>query len=291
MFRNPGRPMWAMFALALLFVSSAFAIRAGHISRTLNPESVEARRYFAGADFKYGGGVVPRGRVKYQHEGKDIDADEVELVIQQRKVGVTWNGDFYVLPIEDKLLCPLAKFIDRGSYIAYTVPMVGIDEGYFRDHRLFKWGGGYVAEEFRGTGLESFLRAIDLSARTEPIPELLEAAIVNNVHSGRAAVERTQEGSLVNADFHVTYIAHLVDGTDGKHVDIEGLPLCYAWDIAAGGTAVIAGVRTFVFPTKEGLQYRAVLFFQHAALLRQSSVDDANAWAEFLKAACDLGED
>jgi hypothetical protein len=287
--------------LALLIVSSAAAgIRRIEISRYVQPLSVTAGAYFL-QEFQFSGGVVPRGTAEFLSPAKvKLDAGQLKLVILDKAklrndrpdydvIGIQWKGDVYQLLAQDDLIYPLMKFIQRGSYIAYTIPMAGLNKDYFQQNALLPVpkSGAYVAKEFKSVPHTEFLREVDLDTDTEAMPPNLKAMIMQDVNKGNKQL--AEEGSYVNADFHVKYQVFL-DNANGKKVaDVGGLPLRYHWNIAIDGSAILEDVEVFTFPEEDfDLQYRAVLFFQTAAILRQLSQDNRQEFDRFLKEVGDI---
>lgn len=174
------------------------------------------------------------------------------------------------------------KFIQRGSYIAYTIPVAGFDVDYFNrnglEHSIY---GGYVAKEFNSADHVELLTYADFAETENTLPVNLKKMIIEDAVEGSGQV--TEEGSYVNTDFPVTYQVFF-NRTSGKPViDVGGLPLRYFWDIAEDGSAVIQDVEVFKFPEKEfDLQDRAVMFFQTAAILRQFSQDNQPEFNRFM---------
>ena len=294
--------------LPLLVVSSAIArIRRIEISTYIHPgpaASAAARAYFPGQG-RLGGGVVPRGSADFLSPEKEkLRAGQLKLVILDRAklrnnrpdydaIGLQWNGNVYQLSTQDNLIYPLMKFIKRGSYIAYTIPVAGYNKDYFDNNHLVPFrnvgrlGMGYVAEEFKSTPHAGFLEYVDF-ARAEVITNYnLKARILRDVRRGNG--QRAGIGSYVNADFHVTYQVFL-DNVGGKKVaDVGGLPLRYHWVAPKRGSAVVRDVEVFKFPETEfDEQYRAVLFFQTAAILRQFMKDNRPEFDRFMKEVGDL---
>jgi len=259
------------------------------------------------AQYRFGGGVVPHGAAEFQPmDGKKTTARDLRLtVLDPQKltngrpdadaIGLTWDGNAYPLAAVDDMILPLMEFVDRGSYIAYTIPVAGFDEEYFKASKLMPRPElklddlhGYVAQEFDTREYAKFLHDLDLRTRVQPLPADVKARIMANAPGRNAA--GTTPGSYVNADFDVRYVVFL-DTVGGKRVaDVGGLPLRYDWSVAKGG-GVIDDVDVFVFPDRKNkafwdeehfeLQYKAVLFFQTAAVLRQFRQDNKDEFDRF----------
>jgi hypothetical protein len=276
-------------------------------SRFINP-SPAAATYFRTA-VRYGGGVVPYGSAEFiSPTNAKLKANQLELVILDEPklsnnrtdydaIGIRWQGEVYQLSVPDDLIYPLMKFVQRGSYIAYTVAVAGFDEDYFKKNYLVYVGkvkldgedfNAYAARELRSAPHVKFLKALDLLTVTEPMNAKLTAMIMRDVGTGPLQLlqlaQSSSISSYVNADFHVTYKVFLVDNGK-KVVDVGGLPLRYYWTVASDGSAMaIRGVEVFRFPRKEySLQDRAVMFFQTAAILRQFNRDNKPAFNRFLR--------
>lgn len=284
------------FLLALLvFCDVTAGIRRVEISRYVQPSSTRGRDFFR-VHGRYAGGVVPRGMAEFLSPAKvRLSARQLKLVIIDKAklrndqpdydaIGIQWKGNVYKLSAQDDLIYPLMKFIQRGSYIVYTLPIVDYDEDYFRNNHLVNIGAGYIAKEFVSDGLAEFLEDVDFieDTDTEEMPDSLKARIIKQANTGIG--EFVRFGTYVNADFHVKYQVFL-DNAGGKRVaDVGGLPLRYYWNVAEDGSVIVDNVKVFKFPEEEfDLQYRAVLFFQTAAILRQFKQDNRPEFDRFLK--------
>lgn len=282
------------FILAISFVFEITAgIRPVDIAISTNPSSTTARQYFIN-DYKFGGGVVPRGTAQFlSPTNQKLGAEQLELVILDEAklrnnvsdydaIGIRWQNNVYELTTQDDLIYPLMQFVQRGSYIAYTVPVLGIDKDYFEKSALMKRRGDYVAKEFMRPAHTEFLTNIDLGSKYVDIPSDIEASIKNDIN--RENDIDTKRGTFVNADFHVNYQVYLGNDANGKRVaDVGGLPLVYLWKVSERGNAIITNVGGFAFPREEfDLQYRAVLFFQTAAILRQFKLHNRAEFDRFM---------
>ena len=124
-------------------------------------------------------------------------------------IGIRWNGENYKLEIEDDLIYPIMKFIQRGSYIAFTIPLGEYDKNYFSENDLIDLGGFgmlYVAKEFEKHA--DFLGDIDVHTDTEPLPNTIKGNVLKQV--GKGSKKYDHEGTYVNADFHVKYQAAFI---------------------------------------------------------------------------------
>jgi hypothetical protein len=254
-------------------------------------------------EFRFGGGVVPRGAAEFlspTHE--KLNANQLQLVILDKTklsngrpdydaIGIRWKGNVFRVTMQDDLVYPLMKFIKRGSFIAFTVPMAGFDEAYFTTNALIEVTnvGGFVAKEFLANSHASFLEDVDLDTTDESMPSELEKMIKGDVNKGNGKLGKV--GSYVNCDFHVKYQVFLEDANGHRVADVGGLPLRYYYNVATDGSAIVDGVGVFTFPSKEfDIQYRAVLFFQAAAILRQFSQDNPKEFDRFMKEVGDALE-
>jgi len=286
--------------LALLIVCDAAGQvrRRIEISRFVQPSSrvgsAVAGRFFARA-FRFAGGVVPRGSAVFINpEGRRLSARQLELVILDKAklsnnrpdydaIGIRWNSKIYQLAAEDDLIYSLMKFIQRGSYIAFTIPVFDFDENYFRQNALLDDGaGGYIAKEFLTPSHIRLLHEIDLDTETEEMLPKEKAGIMRAINRGSGQL--SEIGTYVNADFHIAYQVFLANANGKNVIDVGGLPLRYSWSVRRSGTVVIDEVEVFTFPEEEfSLQDRAVLFFQTAAILRQFSRDNPREFNRFLR--------
>jgi hypothetical protein len=292
-------PFILSLLLALLVVCDAAGQvrRRIEISRFVQPSrvgSAVAGRYFTRA-FRFAGGVVPRGTAVFINPaGRRLGTRQLELVILDKSklrnnrtdydaIGIRWNGKIYQLAAQDDLIYPLMKFIQRGSYIAFTIPVVDFDENYFRENSLLSDGGvGYVAKEFLTPSHIELLQEIDLDTETQEMLPKETAGIMRAINRGNR--QSAEMGTYVNADFHIAYQVFLANANGKNVVDVGGLPLRYSWSVARDGRAVIDEVQVFTFPEDEfSLQDRAVMFFQTAAILRQFSQDNPREFNRFLR--------
>ncbi len=274
---------------ALLIASADAGIRAGNVSTSIAPSSLVGRKYFApGGGYRYGGGVTPWGSVRYMHDGEVIPNSEIDLAIVDEDLTVRWRDESYSVESAPVSPCHIAHFVERGSPIAFTIPVAGRDSAYFREHKLRSMGAGYVATEFRSPAEANFLRSVDLATDTEDLPSEIEKQIIQDVYGESDAPEYDEMGSYVNADFHVVYTVHLMNDDGRRWVDIEGLPLRYYWDVGAGGAGLITGVNVFAFPVdgEDSIQYQSILFFQTTALLRQELADDPEGFERLVAEGC-----
>jgi hypothetical protein len=239
---------------------------------------------------------VPWGTAEFlSPAGLKLGARQLQLVILDKAklrndqpdydaIGIRWNGKIYKLSAQDDLIYPLMKFIQRGSYIAYTIPVVDFDEDYFQENALVSDGlGSYVAQEFASVTHAEFLSEVDLDTETEEIPADIKARIISEVNQGKEQAS-SRIGTYVNADFHVKYKVFLDIVNGDTTAEVGGLPLRYFWRVASNDSAIIRNVQVFKFPEEKfDLQYRAILFFQTAAILRQFSLTNKREFNRFLK--------
>lgn len=286
-----------LFSLLLVLLSvcnTAAGIRRVEISHHIEPSSIAASTYFL-SHGRYGGGIVPRGVAEFLSPTQvRLSARQLKLVILDKaklrndqpdydSIGIQWNDDVYELSAQDDLIYPLMKFVQRGSYIAYTIPDE-IDAAYFRKNALVPTLVGYVAKEFNSAPHAGFLYNVDLWTETEEVPLELKDMIMKDVNKSKGDGQLRNPGTYVNADFHVKYQVFLNNANGKRVADVGGLPLRYVWDVARNGSTIVSDVEVFTFPEKEfDLQYRAVLFFQTAAILRQFSEDNKQEFDRFLK--------
>lgn len=321
--------------LVLLVVCNAVAgIRRPQISRQFQPSRIASRTYFP-LHGRYGGGVVPRGSADFLSPAKvTLGAGQLQLVILDKAklrndrpdydaIGIRWKGNVYTLSTQDDLIYPLMKFVQRGSFIAYTMHEENDDDdprrrvasqraakAYFQSQGLRLTLGGlecymadcYVAKEFESDPHTEFLSEIDLKTKMERMPADADAIklsemVMRDLKGGSGPLtglapdpfnDSLVSASWVNADFHIKYSVFL-DNVDGKNVaDVGGLPLRYHWksERKRDGTVEtsVHKVDVFKFPEDEvSLQYRAVLFFQTAAILRQFSEENPLEFRRFLR--------
>lgn len=282
----------SVFLILLIIYQATAGIRRVQISKQLHSSPVEAASYFR-VHGAYGGGVVPRGTAEFLSPAKArLSAGQLQLVILNKTklannradydaIGIRWQDKVYQLTTQDDLLYPLMKFIQRGSYIAFTIPVAKFNKKYFEQNGLLPYRNAFVAKEFQIDSHKEFLAYTDVDTKTEAIPVNLKVNIVKEAN--KSIVAFASPGTYVNADFHVKYQVFL-DLVKGKSVaDVGGLPLRYHWYIGKNGSSIVHNVEVFKFPEKElSLQYRAVLFFQTAAILRQFKRDNPREFDRFL---------
>lgn len=296
------------FLLLILACSVIGKIRGIEMASFTQPTSKPAAAYFR-EEFRYGGGVVPMGTAEFLYQEKNqLDIHQLELIIldegrlrsTQRSynvIGIKWDDNIYQLTIRNDLIYPIMKFIQRRGYIAYTIPVAGVDQKFFDRNHLVPYKEidlgpvkklSYVAEEFSSPSHAEFLKNIDIdpSIRTGSMPSKLEKMIMDDINRGKSEKDiGFPISSYVNADFHIKYKAFLVENKREKFIDVGGLPLRYGWSIAKDRSAIIYGVKIFDCPTEQekySLQYRAVLFFQTVAILRQFFWDSRQEFDRFL---------
>jgi hypothetical protein len=287
--------------LVISFVCSVVAgIRPGTIMLTYNPEwtdFVNNRVMYAGNQVMYAGGVVPRGSANFiLSSNQSVGADKLKLVILNKDklgdnkvdydaIGIEWNGGVYELTTQDDLIYPLMKFVERGSspepkkaYIAYTIPEV-INTDYFVKNSLLALGSdNYVAEEFYNH--VPFLHGVDY-AKTSEFSEDYKSNILSKYVNLDETYRYSQ--SYVNNDFHVQYQVFLESNNGKKVADVSGLPLRYYYVVGRNNNVTFMNAERFSSPeTKDVLQYRSVLFFQTAAILRQFKKDNPDEFNRFM---------
>jgi hypothetical protein len=298
------RPILSLLVvLALVFTAVSQVRRDIQISKFVNPSRV-AGVYFK-KSFRFGGGVVPRGSARFwSPTNGPLGAKQLELVILDKAklgngrpdydaIGIRWQGEVYQLGTQDDLIYALMKFVQRESYIAYTVPVAGFDEDYFKASQLVPFRNvrfpgrtlmGYVAIEFKSPRHGEFVESVDF-ARARKMPAANKQKIIQDINTRvkGSGKQIAGYGTYVNADFHVTYQVYLTTDRGRRVVDVGGLPLRYHFSVASDDTAIIRNVEVFSFPQDQfGLQDRAVMFFQTAALLRQFNQDNKPAFNRFL---------
>ena len=297
------------FLLVTLLMSQLCfgGIRKVEVSSFIVPSSVEARNNFVPIHARFACGVVPRGSAVFLSPSKvRLSANQIGLVILDKTklkndqmdldvIGIQWNSENYELSVPDKLIYPLLKFIQREAYIAYTIPQLGIDTSYFQENLLIKEDSeyaydssqGYVAREFNSPELIDFLRSVDISTDADDsLPSELKQSILKDVNKNPSwdALDIEQYGSYVNADFHINYQVFLDNNGSKKTADVGGLPLRYHYDLRGNNILVIDEITMFNYPEEEfDLQYKAILFFQAAAILRQFYRDNRQEFNRFFK--------
>jgi len=280
--------------IAVVAFASLAQVRPMEISRYVQPAATTFFSKFG----KFAGGIVPRGEAEfYSPANVKLNPSELKLVILDQSklrdakadfdvVGIEWKGNKYRLMAQDNLIYRQMKFIQRDGHIVYTITDK-YDEVYFDGESLVESceRDSYVAKEFALLEHRSFLDKVDLSSSTEKLPRTTEAAIIRNL-SGSATPGggNYYTESYLNADFDVKYQVFLEDRPNGDRVaTVGGLPLRYHWDGSSGNSVTVKGVEVFAFPEEEkSLQYRAVLFFQATAILRQFSNSNKPAFSAFL---------
>lgn len=298
-------PSIARLVLAVTIIAVPFAqITSAEpilMSSTTFIEQTHDKQYFR-YHFPFGGGVVPRGSVVfYNSSNAKISASKLKLEILDRikltngkpnydAVGVSWNGKSYILTLDDDILLPLLEFVSRGSYIAYTLPEEK-DVDYFLRNKLIKTSidqSTYVAKEFIALRHQQFLKDIDFlgdgdmtEIETDPLPEKVVNSIKAEVN-GSLPIPKEWD-TYVNADFNVRYRAYLRTTNGQRTIEIAGLPLRYYWGYSSNRKAAITDVRILKFPDKKySLRWRAVVFFQAAAILRQIKLENRAEFNRFL---------
>lgn len=289
--------------LTIAFGAVAQVRRRIQVSKMINPSEV-AGSYFS-HDFKFGGGVVPRGAAEFVSPANtELSAQQLEFVIlDQAKlgddqtdydaIGLRWQGETYKLAVPDDFVYPLMKFIQRNSYIVYTIPVTGSDKTYFDRNGLIPFKRvrlgedvymAYAALEFNSARQKEFLHRVDF-AKTYQLSDATKGPIIDDIQRRVRGSNQPASalGTYVNADFHVKYHFYLTT-TDGQNVvDSDGLPLRYAFFVATDGTAIIDDIEVFAFPkTPYDFQDQAILFFQTTAILRQFHKDNPRAFNRFL---------
>lgn len=296
-----------LLILAICFGAIAQVRRRIQVSRSINPSPV-AGTYFRGT-FRFGGGVVPRGTAQFlSPDNKGLNPSQLELVILDNAklandrtdldaIGLKWQGQVYKLAMPDDFVYPLAKFVQRESEIAYTIPVVLFDEEYLKTRRLkdfrrvllnYKYFMGYAAEEFESFSHKEFLEKLDLSRDVGEMTDADKRLIMEDIKKevrGSNVIQDRLGGSYVNADFHVIYHFYLTS-TNGKNVvDSDGVPFRYYFRVASDNTAIIRHIQVFAFPEDARdpkFQDQAILFFQTTAILRQLYKDNRPAFNRFL---------
>jgi hypothetical protein len=288
--------------IVFLIACSVFSQRRVPVemSAIIQPSS-EAPFYFS-RHGRLGGGVVPRGSAEFiGPKNAVLSVNDLQLVVLDKNklrnnrtdydaIGIRYKENVYEISMPDDLVDPLMRFIQRGSFIIYTVPVAGGDSDYFAQQSLMKFrnvprlGMGYVAKEFLGTPYAALLEATDF-AKTQRLDRKLENQIVSRSIAGLGRGDFTGIGSYVNADFHVKYRVFLVTNRGKRVANVGGLPLRYHWRAANRGRAVkVYKVEAFTFPTEPfGLQDRSVMFFQTTAILRQFHNANRTEFNSFLR--------
>lgn len=282
--------------LSLCLVEPAIALRRSEMASFMSPTSYDGQKYFAGGDFIFAGGVVLRGRAVFLEDKKQINVNQLNLQYSRTdqlkggSVAVIYQGKSFALEIPERTICPLAQFVNRDGIIAFTVPVVAFDADYFAKNNLIESNeDDYVAKEFFDAGLADFLEKVDLDTLTVPLEREWQTKIKTDINgkNGGAVNKWVKPGTYVNADFHITYQALLVEKTGRLIVDIAGLPLRYHWDVGSNG-AILNKIEIYAFPQeKQKLHYEAVLFFQNAAIFRQFKLDKPADFNRFASEACE----
>lgn len=276
--------------LVLLFICNAAAqIRPPEISRLRQPVSAARRVSFRGLA-RIAGGVVPNGNATF------FGPTEAKLTLPQLRglklvildsnklrngepdfdaIGIRLGTNVYRLAVQDDLVYPMMKFIQRRGQIAYTIPGdPDPDQQLLNQHGLQKVPyaeDSYVAKEFSDPLHTDFLHEVDF-AETEELPATLKAQIIKDANAvGAQAVgrDRANYGSYINADYEVNYQVYFAKTNGEKLIEVANVPLRYYWRAEDLGSPYIHNVEMFASPKeKYDLQYRAILFFQTAAVLR-----------------------
>jgi len=300
-----GIALHAFLLFAIAVSQNAYAsIRntdAGGIFAKASPSGAQ---YWNG-DFKYGGGVVPHGRVEfYTEKGESIPLSDISIEFrtnpnpsnQDGKVFVVNRDTEFRLGIDPRLICPLARFVERDKYIAYTIPVVAYDEYYFSRNKLSYVGHvdvgedtlpTYAAVEFTPPVITDLFEYIDLRAQTEPFSMEDEAiADINQFHGISNSPRTVKSGTYVNADFHIIYKAFL--DKLNPTISIEGLPLRYTWDLGDFDQPVIKKVNIFSMPKNDDdlEQRESIMFFQNAAVFRMFANEKKYDFIQFRSRAC-----
>lgn len=280
--------------LVLLFVCNAAGqIRPAEISRFVQPASRVARGFFPRLA-RITGGVVPNGKATFFGPMKAKltrpQLGQLKLVILDRDklrngepdfdaVGIRMGANVYRLAVQDDLVYPMMKFIQRGGDIAYTMPEdFDPDQQLLKEHGLLEVPydeGSYVAKEFSNAVHTQFLRRVDLITETEALPAALKAQVMKGANAVGARALGEDEAvydTYINADFEVNYQVYFANTNGEKLIEVAGLPLRYYWRGEDLDSPYIYDVEVFSYPEeKYDLQYRAILFFQTAAVLREFS--------------------
>jgi hypothetical protein len=276
------------------FCESVSAVRNAPLSSYIALGSPAALGHFAG-DFAFSGGVSPSAREVKFLDSLDRTIPTAELNILFSRIGgkdyvaIKSGNETYELPMPNGMACPLARYVTRNASIAFTIPSK-IDIDFFTKNKLVRYQNtnAYIAREFSNTRFADFLKDLDLDTTiTTPLPNNFRSALMNEINAANQTRPTGRSDSYVNADFHVTYSAYLINKSGRNIVDIAGLPLRYYWSIASNGKAAINNVHVFSFPsTEEGLLYDAVLFFQNTAIFKQFNEDTRSRFVTFTNAAC-----
>jgi len=289
-------------ALSLVLLSSASnAIREASIASYVSVPHAGTSVIMRGGLFAFAGGVIPRGDVAFFGEDeRAVNAANVELIADPStgRTSVKWAGKSYDVLIQKSLACPLARYVQSGTVIAFTIAHVKDDRDFLERQGMLNVGGNvYVAREL-GEHV-NLLGAIDLAEGVEPIADKrVRDGILGSMNrmvadsAGKlasvGALAPPGDGTFVNADFNVTYQAHLAKRGERRFVDFAGLPLRYYWTIGEDGkTPRFEEVETFAFPTEQDRkQILYVTFFQNAALMRRFKLQNKTAFASYVQTVC-----
>ena len=77
----------------------------------------------------YSGGVSLRARSLQflSDDNSPVAIGDLSLQFEESagSVKIGYKNALYQLPIERGMVCPLSKFVARGAYTIYTIPVVG----------------------------------------------------------------------------------------------------------------------------------------------------------------------
>lgn len=303
---NRCRFTFSLFLVLLLVFNAVGQIRDIEISSFLEPSRSRptVNRFISSGRFMRAGGVVPYGTAEfYSPPAKaKITPAQLKLIILDKTklqndepdygaIGIKWGRNVYPLAAQDDLIYPLMKFIQRDSFIAFTIrPSSAFDNNSVRTEGLEFVASGpkdsriYVAKEFNSRPHIEFLFQVDTIPPEElkALPENVEESILNNVNAQLTRLGGASGGTYLNADFHVKYQVFLDNRK--RIAEVGGLPLRYHWgSIENLGTAFYKA-EVFPFPKEQfDLHYRAVLFFQTAAILRQFRTSNNQEFIRFMR--------
>ena len=183
----------AVAALALICLAS-HAIREASISSYISAPHAGTSVIMRGGLFAFAGGVIPRGDVVFFDESElPINQGDLALLadVKTGRPYVSWAGQTYQLLIQKSLTCPLARYVQRGTVIAFTIAIVADDPKFLESQGLVQVSPGtYIASDLRTQ--EELLEAIDLSEGTEPIAQNLQDQILESMNQ----VVRNSAGTL-----------------------------------------------------------------------------------------------
>ena len=292
----------ALLLILLLLVNSLGQIREIEISRVFQATPRRSANFFR-VHGRFGGGVAPRGsaeftassnpRLKLSARQMKFVVKDVELLKNDESdfdaVGIQWNGKVYKFAVQDDLLLPMMKFVKRDGAIAYTLGRRFVDEYVTQNGLVSAYGrsSAYVAKEFNTEAHKDFLKSVDFADFDEIADPAIKTKLMIEAErfGGPIALfgERTSEtddDSYINGDFNVKYQALL----DNKKqiVNVGGLPFSYSWE-TNNGKIKVTDVFVFTYPERDyDKQYRAILFFHAAAILRQFKQDNPREFNRFL---------